>query len=48
MSKIFSHLKIHISVILNKQLYEFVKVLVFMWIITVCIYIQCDALVCKH
>lgn len=47
MSKIFSHLKIHISVILNKQLYEHVEVLVFMWI-TACIYIQCDVLVCKR
>lgn len=47
MSKILSHLKMYISVILNKQLYEYVKVLVFMWI-TACIYIQCDALVCKH
>lgn len=47
MSKIFSHLKVHISVISNKQLYEHVKVLVIMWI-TACIYIPCDALVCKH
>lgn len=47
MSKIFSHLKVYISVISNKQLYEHVKVLVIMWI-TACIYIQCDALVCKH